>query len=257
MLGELRKVVNSLGKRHTNSKLALHFPYFAMQISSSMPCIIAHAVVTPHRHDILCGSGALVVDHPGNVRFRAIVENKAQHYARASTKGQKSNVIRSIISEVRSTGARVLTKYPLCRSSWCLVLGAKGDKILRDKITYYLRACLAAMSSPSPNDAPGSIERGEENMLLEDSKLHDKSRVSIFLQPPRLTLTIISIRSRRKDVIFAASGRPRGGRFDHLGVTSSTPDSGRDTRVTPTATRTLRGYLVLVRRSAARALIDD
>lgn len=141
--------------------------YFKMQVSST----VAHALVTPQRYDILCGRGrGWVFQHPGNVLFRAVVEKKARHYASASTKAQKSSIIRAIASEVLSTGARVLTKYVPCLSLWCHVLGAKGDKMLRNKINYHLRVCLMAVPSLSPYEAHTSNESDEAKMLHEHSK---------------------------------------------------------------------------------------
>lgn len=132
-------------------------------------------LVVPERHDILCGSGHAIFSHPGNMRFRSIVENKAQQYDNAVTRSDRIRITKGILFELRSTGARVLKKHPIY-PLWSPVVGAKRNKVLRDKTTHYLRVFLtfrgryvgaAALLPPPQQPAPRlQEEHQEENRKL-------------------------------------------------------------------------------------------
>lgn len=101
---------------------------------------------TPRRCDILCGPGKFVFNHPGNVRFRRMVEQRSKDYDAAS-KALKTRVVQTILSEVRATGARLLRKHPIY--AWWNVVEDDGSlKSLRDKTTHCLRLCLTKNRSP-------------------------------------------------------------------------------------------------------------
>lgn len=120
-------------------------------------------VMAPERRDILCGSGHFAFNHPGNVRFREIVEEKAEDYANAPTRAVKTRVVKSIVFEVLATGARTLKKHPI--HPWWNAVGESDPKALRDKTTHYLRALLAKRSTG--NGVPGPALE-EPYLVFED-----------------------------------------------------------------------------------------
>lgn len=106
-------------------------------------------ILTPRSCDILCGPGKFVFNHPGNVRFRRMVEQRSKDYYNAASKALKTGVVKTILSEVRATGARLLRKHPIY-AWWNVVQDDSNLKALRDKTTHYLRRFL---TKNRPNDA--------------------------------------------------------------------------------------------------------
>lgn len=117
-----------------------------------------HVLIVPRRCDVLCGWGHVVLNHPGNMLFQSIVKKKAEGYANASTKLLKSRVTKSILSEVRATGARVLKKDPIYPLWHVVDDGTSSDKVMRDKTTRLLRAFLTTRS----NHASNKLTEGEQ-----------------------------------------------------------------------------------------------
>ena len=58
-------------------------------------------ILTPHPHDVLCGRGAGILKHAGNLRFRELVKNKQQEYLQLK-KQQKIFLTQSIVFAVRN-----------------------------------------------------------------------------------------------------------------------------------------------------------
>jgi len=51
----------------------------------------------PHDHDLICGRGGKVNAHPGNQRFRSLVNDRKEAYTRAQAKGEKNAIAQSIL----------------------------------------------------------------------------------------------------------------------------------------------------------------
>lgn len=64
----------------------------------------------PTKHDVLCGRGGKINEHPGNVRFRAIVEEYKEQYNLASNKNNKANISRDVVGQIFDCGGRFLKK---------------------------------------------------------------------------------------------------------------------------------------------------
>mmetsp|Transcript_3897 Transcript_3897/g.5951 ORF Transcript_3897/g.5951 Transcript_3897/m.5951 type:complete len:295 (-) Transcript_3897:163-1047(-) len=64
----------------------------------------------PSKHDVLCGRGGKINEHPGNVRFRAIVEQYKEQYNLASNKNNKANISRDVVGQIYDVGGRFLKK---------------------------------------------------------------------------------------------------------------------------------------------------
>lgn len=61
-------------------------------------------------HDVLCGRGAGVNNHPGNQRFRELVKFNRGDYKRTNSKRVKSEIARSIVATIYGHGGRFLKK---------------------------------------------------------------------------------------------------------------------------------------------------
>ena len=59
-------------------------------------------VQEPHDNDVLCGRGGSINSHPGNERFRQLVEKRKRVYLTARFKREKRLIANSILSEIRS-----------------------------------------------------------------------------------------------------------------------------------------------------------
>ena len=57
----------------------------------------AASVEEPHDHDLICGRGGKVNAHPGNRRFRSLVNDRKEAYTRAYGKGEKNAIAQSIL----------------------------------------------------------------------------------------------------------------------------------------------------------------
>ena len=65
---------------------------------------------TPHDTDVLIGRGRRVVNHPGNKKFRALVNGNLAAYSLAETKSKKSNIIVAIF-QVLTTASSETTGF--------------------------------------------------------------------------------------------------------------------------------------------------
>jgi len=65
-------------------------------------------IVRPTYKDVLCGRGRENFVHEGNHRFREIVGTSLQLYLTASSRSQKSKVVKATAEKVLEQGARFL-----------------------------------------------------------------------------------------------------------------------------------------------------
>ena len=105
---------------------------------------VAVAIVmkeTPGVNDVLCGRGNFIHLHPGNAKFRQLVEKHKRVYLSARFKKEKRFIAESIVSEIRNLHppGRFLsrsTKHKNKKKScWVDV----GDEKARDKTLQALR----------------------------------------------------------------------------------------------------------------------
>lgn len=87
----------------------------------------AETVETPTNLDILCGRGMAHFKHEGNIRFRMIIATHVDKYQRASSRHEKTDVIRTIAHDILKAGGRFLKKPPKSfgASPWWYVMGLK------------------------------------------------------------------------------------------------------------------------------------
>lgn len=97
---------------------------------------ILNFVKEPNDNDVLCGRGGSINSHPGNERFRQLVEKRKRVYLTARFKREKRLIANSILSEIRSIDppGRFLSRDPVT-GSWYDI----GDEKARDKTSQALR----------------------------------------------------------------------------------------------------------------------
>lgn len=59
---------------------------------------------TSNEYDVVCGRGRSTYVHPGNKRFRVIIERNIEKYSNATSRLEKSQVVSDICKEVRRKG---------------------------------------------------------------------------------------------------------------------------------------------------------
>ena len=93
-------------------------------------------IAEPDDNDVLCGRGGSINSHPGNGRFRDLVEKRKRIYLTARFKREKRLIASSIVSEIRglTPPGRFLTKEPKS-GMWYDI----GDEKARDKTSQALR----------------------------------------------------------------------------------------------------------------------
>lgn len=123
----------------------------------------------PTDDDVLCGSGRVVLEHPGNIRFQRLVEQKYDEYLEtADSKVAKTRLTTETLREVVSTGGRFLKKHAIY-DLWYVC--SKQKKVGRDKISHLLRQ-MARRSGPLlPVQAPVQ----EENMQIYGRQQEDQN----------------------------------------------------------------------------------
>lgn len=96
----------------------------------------AAIILTPQELDIICGSGKFVSTHPGNKRFKLIVNKYYPDYNVAASKQDKMRVTNKVIDELLTSGSttRFLKKDPIFERYY---VGSK--RAGRDKVSHCLR----------------------------------------------------------------------------------------------------------------------
>jgi len=76
----------------------------------TMSTAVEEEISEPSQHDVLLGRGAACWNHPGNRAFREIVGKYLMPYENAKLRVEKSNIVSTILEEVRSNEGRFLKK---------------------------------------------------------------------------------------------------------------------------------------------------
>lgn len=57
----------------------------------------------PGEYDVICARGKRALGHPGNRRFRAMIEDNLEKYSKANSKLEKSLIVSEIVDAVRES----------------------------------------------------------------------------------------------------------------------------------------------------------
>ena len=87
----------------------------------------------PSDRDILLGRFKRSFNHPGNLRFRALINESVELYMHAYTRREKGVVIKGLYKRLISKGCRFLKQ---CGKLW---VDVSDDPISRDKISHAIR----------------------------------------------------------------------------------------------------------------------
>jgi hypothetical protein len=94
----------------------------------------ADVKIEPGPLDILWGRNRIAQQNLGNQRFRAIIVLSFVHYGAASTRALKSKLVKSVMEDLMSVGARFI-KYE--NGDWSII---DEERVICDKIGHALRA---------------------------------------------------------------------------------------------------------------------
>merc|ERR1712151_99913 len=100
----------------------------------------------PSETDVIVGKGMKCYHHAGNKMLRRIIASRMHEYAAAACKKEKSNVLSSIVQQVRTNGAFV--KRDVETGLWFVA----DDFLARDKVSKAIRSCLNNTSKIESKD---------------------------------------------------------------------------------------------------------
>ena len=106
---------------------------FAVACTDSKPMALPDNF-QPRDTDILCGRGRGVWEHPGNRRFKSLIEAHAEKYSTARNKMDKGVVIASIVDSIREEGI-LFVKKDAKTQSWLDI----GEYQAREKTSHAMR----------------------------------------------------------------------------------------------------------------------
>ena len=177
-----------------------------------------HRIVVPNAMDVLFGRGRLIQEHPGNIRYRHLIETNRDEYEKAS-KLRKTELAKTIVSiikygneENKATksfeGGRFLK---LDGAGWVEV----DDQVARDKIGHSFRNRRASTNS---NNATAASSLKTVTKKDAASRLHDQmsSAVSSRSSSPRVSS------DSESDLSISASSMAKRQRFSAAPSTSPT-----------------------------------
>jgi hypothetical protein len=126
---------------------------------------IDQPVKDPHAHDVLCGRGGNINSHPGNERFRLLVDKRKRVYLTARFKREKRLIASSIVSEIRALkpAGRFLSQDKKT-GVWKDI----GEEKARDKTSQALRENAPTIRAKIETE----INEQREEMKKEESDHH-------------------------------------------------------------------------------------
>lgn len=98
-------------------------------------------ISTPSDIDILCAKDKTYSKHPGNLKYRELIEEHAQSYTNESSKQIKMKVTKHIVEHLEALGARFLRRIQGQDVCWEEITTQEA----RDKISHALRFCAGNM----------------------------------------------------------------------------------------------------------------
>ena len=128
----------------------------------------------PHYHDVLCGRGGSINSHPGNERFRELVEKRKRVYLTARFKREKRLIASSIVSEIRGLepSGRFLTKDAKS-GKWKDI----GDEKARDKTSQALRENAPKVRAEIETEINKQRAEMKQNEAMEDATIAETTAI--------------------------------------------------------------------------------
>mmetsp|Transcript_30207 Transcript_30207/g.54661 ORF Transcript_30207/g.54661 Transcript_30207/m.54661 type:complete len:662 (-) Transcript_30207:107-2092(-) len=131
-------------------------------------------VEEPHNHDVLCGRGGSINSHPGNERFRELVEKRKRVYLTARFKREKRLIASSIVSEIRGLepSGRFLSKDAKS-GKWKDI----GDEKARDKTSQALRENAPKVRAEIETEINKQRAEMKHNEVMEDATIAETTAI--------------------------------------------------------------------------------
>ena len=105
--------------------------WIRIQVKNEAKAPLSSRVIVPGNRDVLMGRGKRVLESPGNVHFRYLLQLHRNQYE-AVSKFEKTLVIEVILQKIRESGGRFLTQGD---DGWTEV----DDDLARNKIGHAFR----------------------------------------------------------------------------------------------------------------------
>lgn len=155
-------------------------PASAVKIESERRPLAADFVPGPY--DVICARGAAAKKHPGNIRFRQIIQQFKPIYSKAETKVDKSLLVSEIVDSVRgmSPNGGFVKKFG---NQWMEV----GDSVAREKIGQCLRDQLHSKYKSSTQAK--KVRRKEMQATEEESDHEEQEVIAPKVVPVATTLS--------------------------------------------------------------------
>ena len=109
----------------------------------------AAAASTPQINDVICGRGADARNHPGNKRFRLLINIHCDAYKNAS-KSEKTRITKMIVDEILANGGRFM-KRDMSTMTWQEI----DSRSCREKTGQSLREMAASKIAKTDEAANG------------------------------------------------------------------------------------------------------
>ena len=130
----------------------------------------------PGEHDVLCGRGRKCFNHPGNVRFRDIVQSFLAQYSKAMTKLEKSYILSDVVEKVRNNSGIGGFVKKNEEGRWYEV----GDFLAREKTSQAFRDVLhdkykssnTSKKKRRQEEQAEKLFRGQSNRSLDSPSVH-------------------------------------------------------------------------------------
>lgn len=136
-------------------------------------------VKEPTVNDVLCGRGGNINSHPGNERFRTLVEKRKRIYLTARFKREKRLIASSIVSDIRALDppGRFLTRDNKT-GKWKDI----GDEKARDKTSQALRENAPTIRAEIETEI--NVQRAEMQRAEDEEEEEEEETGSSPHQPP-------------------------------------------------------------------------
>lgn len=117
--------------------------------------------------DVICGRGKQALNHPGNKRFRKLIDQHLDDYANAKTKLEKGMVVSKVIDQVEDEGGNFI-KRGKSGVEWIIV----DATFAREKTAHTIRDAIRSRQAPPSLRAANAAG---STSPLKKSSLADKA----------------------------------------------------------------------------------
>jgi hypothetical protein len=181
-------------ERHTKKTLSHDNTESSPKINSvpAPPIYTLPPSYQPTDWDVCCGRGKRHWNHPGNLRFRQLIQSKLQRYMDTPTRSGKTLVVVSVVEEIRRSGGHFL-KQDASNEQWYDI----GDAEARDKVGHSLRDQVTAHHQRQQQQSR------RQSMTCWMSSSHSESGIDSMecLRTSSLSISIRSSFERRPSFI--------------------------------------------------------